>query len=217
MSAPAKSAQRPHGPFFYQTRTAPQPTVLVVEDHDDTREMLHMLLEMWGCRVVEACNGLEAVEAALRERPQFILMDSRLPFVDGLEATRHIRKNGLRDQVKILIEESFLSLSRMTGFSSTVSVTPSLVIVGLPYFLSSTTLRPFGPSVIFTVSASLFTPRKIAARDCSPRVIFFAIIFVSSPDRWLRKAALLSLKLLLESSAAAEREGFSTGRSYQGA
>lgn len=102
MSAPAKSAERPVGPFFCPTRTAPQPTVLVVEDHDDTREMLHMLLEMWGCRVVEACNGLEAVEAASRERPQFILMDSRLPFLDGLEATRRIRKNGLRNQVKIL-------------------------------------------------------------------------------------------------------------------
>jgi CheY-like chemotaxis protein len=81
---------------------ARQPTILVVEDHNDTREMLHTLLEMWGCRVVEACNGLEAVEAASRERPQFILMDSRLPFLDGLEATRRIRKNGLRDQVKIL-------------------------------------------------------------------------------------------------------------------
>ena len=81
---------------------ARQPTILVVEDHDDTREMLHMLLEMWGCRVVEACNGLEAVEAASREKPQLILMDSRLPFLDGLEATRRIRKNGLRDQVKIL-------------------------------------------------------------------------------------------------------------------
>jgi CheY-like chemotaxis protein len=64
--------------------------------------MLHMLLEMWGCRVVEACNGLEAVEAASRERPQFILMDSRLPFVDGLEATRRNRKNVLRDKVKIV-------------------------------------------------------------------------------------------------------------------
>ena len=64
--------------------------------------MLHVVLEMWGCRVVEACNGLEAVEAASRERPQFILMDSRLPYVDGLEATRRIRKNGLRDKVKIL-------------------------------------------------------------------------------------------------------------------
>ena len=81
---------------------ARQPTILVVEDHDDTREMLHMLLERWGCRVVEARNGLEAVDAASRERPQLILMDSRLPFLDGLEATRRIRENGLRDQVKIL-------------------------------------------------------------------------------------------------------------------
>lgn len=79
-----------------------QPTILVVEDHDDTREMLHILLASWGCRVVEACDGLEAVEAASREKPQLILMDSRLPFIDGLEATRRIRENGLRDQVKIL-------------------------------------------------------------------------------------------------------------------
>ena len=64
--------------------------------------MLHVLLETWGCQVVEACNGLEAVEAASREKPQFILMDSRLPFVDGLEATRRIRKNGLCDHIKIL-------------------------------------------------------------------------------------------------------------------
>ena len=64
--------------------------------------MLHTLLEMWGCRVVEACNGLEAVEAASLETPQFILMDGSLPFLDGLDATRRIRENGLRDQVKIL-------------------------------------------------------------------------------------------------------------------
>jgi CheY-like chemotaxis protein len=82
--------------------SASQPTILVVDDHDDTREMLHTLLEMWGCRVVEACNGLEAVEVAAREKPQLILMDSRLPFIDGLEATRRIRENGLRNEVKIL-------------------------------------------------------------------------------------------------------------------
>ena len=103
MSAiPAKSAERPTRQLLRQPRNAPQPTVLVVEDHDDTREMLHMLLEMWGCRVVEACDGLQAVEAASRERPEVILMDSRLPFLDGLEATRRIRESGLRDQVRIL-------------------------------------------------------------------------------------------------------------------
>ena len=90
----------PH--YLPRLPTARRPTILVVEDHDDTREMLHTLLEMWGYRVVEACDGLEAVEAASRERPEMILMDGSLPFLDGLEATRRIRENGLRDQVKIL-------------------------------------------------------------------------------------------------------------------
>ena len=98
----AKSVERATRPFSYPRRSALRPTILVVEDHDDTREMLCMLLEGWGCRVVEACNGLEAVEAASRERPQLILMDSRMPLLDGLGATRRIRENGLLDQVKIL-------------------------------------------------------------------------------------------------------------------
>ena len=97
-----KSAEPPTRNSISRTRTARQPTILVVEDHDDTREMLHMLLEMWGCRVVEARDGLEAVAAASRERPEMILMDGSLPFLDGLGATRRIRENGLRDQVKIL-------------------------------------------------------------------------------------------------------------------
>ena len=98
----AKITEPANRHFLHRTRTARQPTVLVVEDHDDTREMLHMLLEMWGCRVVEARNGLEAVEAAGRERPQMILMDGCLPFLDGLAATRRIRENGLGNETKIL-------------------------------------------------------------------------------------------------------------------
>lgn len=89
-------------PFSFPTPAILRPTILVAEDHDDTREMLCMLLEGWGFRVVQASNGLEAVEAAARERPQVILMDGRLPLIDGLEATRRIRENGLLGQVKIL-------------------------------------------------------------------------------------------------------------------
>src|SRR5438128_356313 len=56
------------------------------------------------------------------------------------------------------------------GSSSSTSFameTPSLVMVGAPNFLSSTTLRPFGPSVTLTVSASLFTPASRARRASS--------------------------------------------------
>jgi hypothetical protein len=56
-----------------------------------------------------------------------------------------------------------------------------LVIVGDPNFLSSTTLRPLGPSVTFTASASLLTPRRIACRLSSPWTIIFAFAIFSFP------------------------------------
>src|SRR5678816_3645135 len=68
---------------------------------------------------------------------------------------------------------TFSSLSASS--ISFATVTPSLVIVGEPNFLSSTTLRPRGPSVTFTASASLLMPRRIACRDCSPYTICFAM------------------------------------------
>src|SRR5207247_6265794 len=62
---------------------------------------------------------------------------------------------------------------------SLATVTPSLVIVGEPNFFSITTLRPLGPSVTFTASARMLTPRRIACRDSSPCTICFAIIRIS--------------------------------------
>lgn len=67
-------------------------TVLLVEDTEDNRFMMRRLLEMSGYEVVEATNGEEAVRLAQSERPQLILMDLSLPVIDGLAATRAIRK-----------------------------------------------------------------------------------------------------------------------------
>ena len=67
-------------------------TVLLVEDTEDNRFMMRRLLEMSGYRVIEAMNGEEAVRLAKRESPQLILMDLSLPVIDGLAATRLIRK-----------------------------------------------------------------------------------------------------------------------------
>ena len=66
--------------------------VLLVEDTEDNRFMMRRLLEMTGYRVVEAMNGEEAVRLAEAESPQLILMDLSLPVIDGLAATRLIRK-----------------------------------------------------------------------------------------------------------------------------
>src|SRR5690349_21994489 len=69
------------------------------------------------------------------------------------------------------------------GSSSSISramVTPSLVTVGPPNFLSSTTCRPRGPRVTLTASASWFTPRSSARRAFSSKLICFGIACPSS-------------------------------------
>src|SRR5881394_2450016 len=62
---------------------------------------------------------------------------------------------------------------------SLATVTPSLVIVGAPNFLSSTTLRPLGPRVTFTASASAFTPCSSRCRASSEKLRIFAICILS--------------------------------------
>ena len=66
-------------------------TILLAEDHLDSREAMRALLEAHGYRVVEASNGREAVERALEERPDLVLMDIMMPEMDGFEATRVLR------------------------------------------------------------------------------------------------------------------------------
>lgn len=74
------------------TRQDESVTVLLVEDTEDNRFMMRRLLEMSGYRVIEATNGEEAVKVAEAEMPGLILMDLSLPVIDGLAATRLIRK-----------------------------------------------------------------------------------------------------------------------------
>jgi CheY-like chemotaxis protein len=77
-------------------------TVMVVEDFEDNRFMMRRLLEMSGYHVIEATNGEEAIEIALRELPAIILMDLSLPRVDGLAATRRMRQHDQLRQIPIV-------------------------------------------------------------------------------------------------------------------
>lgn len=79
------------------------PLVLIVEDHADTREMLRILLNMIGCRVIEAEDGEQAMSVAEKGHPDLILLDVKIPLLDGLTVTRLIRSHPVLNEVPIVL------------------------------------------------------------------------------------------------------------------
>jgi CheY-like chemotaxis protein len=67
--------------------------ILIVEDDADMRDLLRLILERSYYVPILASHGKEGVEKAISEKPKLILMDIRMPIMDGWEATRAIRAN----------------------------------------------------------------------------------------------------------------------------
>lgn len=65
--------------------------VLIAEDEPDIRGLVVYSLEYAGYEVIEALNGEEAIELAVRERPDLILLDVRMPRMNGYEACAVLR------------------------------------------------------------------------------------------------------------------------------
>src|SRR5687767_5462795 len=101
-------------------------TVLVVEDYDDVRRMLKVLLESEKFRVLEAATGSEALEIIKDQRPDAILMDLALPGMDGFETMRRIRAIDGFQNTPIVV------LSAYTG----VSTYETALRAGSNYFMA---------------------------------------------------------------------------------
>src|SRR5437763_3046695 len=69
------------------------PLVLVVDDHNDSRAIARIVLELSGFRVVEAETGTEALALALQHRPDVILLDLILPGINGWRLARLFRSD----------------------------------------------------------------------------------------------------------------------------
>ena len=100
--------------------------LLLVEDVEDTRLFMRLELEEQGFIVFEAENGQTAVDSALRESPDVILMDLTLPLMDGFTATKLIRQNEQLKNVPIIAvtahrEHDFRNDAKASGFDAYVT------------------------------------------------------------------------------------------------
>jgi len=81
--------------------------VLVIEDHEENRRIVRLLLGSAGIEMIEAVTGEEGVAKAEQERPDLILMDIQLPGLDGYEATRRIKAQPALRAIPIIAVTSY--------------------------------------------------------------------------------------------------------------
>ncbi len=81
--------------------------ILVVEDNTTNFYLINFILEKKGYEVIHAKSGEESVEMAIKEKPDLILMDIQLPGIDGMEATKRIRKSEANSKTPIIALTSY--------------------------------------------------------------------------------------------------------------
>jgi CheY-like chemotaxis protein len=79
-----------------------RPRVLLVDDYPDAREMYAEYLDFSGFDVIEASNGMEALQRAADTQPDIVLMDLSLPVMDGWEATRRLKADKRTEHIPVV-------------------------------------------------------------------------------------------------------------------
>ena len=89
--------------------TAKQPHILIVDDEDDLRLLLHESLEGHGYHISSASDGEEAIELLKRERFDLTLLDIQMPKVNGLQVLKYIREHSPHTRAVMLTGYADLS------------------------------------------------------------------------------------------------------------
>ncbi len=82
-------------------------TALVIEDDENNMVLISALLERGGYRVIQSWTGVEGATTAIAQRPDFIILDIRLPDIDGFEVLRRIRGSEADGGIPIIAMTSY--------------------------------------------------------------------------------------------------------------
>jgi len=83
--------------------------ILVVEDHNDCREVLALLLTRFGYHVIKARNSKDAITCAETENPSLIFMDMELPDLDGVKTSAILKRNPKTAHIPIVALTAWMS------------------------------------------------------------------------------------------------------------
>ncbi|MDX1438164.1 MAG: response regulator, partial [Anaerolineales bacterium] len=93
--------------------------ILIVDDDMDTLRLVGMLLERQGYQIIVADNGSHALDKAISETPDIILLDVMMPDIDGLEVARRLRANAATAPIPILFFTAKTQVEdKVAGFES---------------------------------------------------------------------------------------------------
>lgn len=84
-----------------------QRTILIAEDFEDTRHLMKLIIESFGYNIIEAVDGVQAVDLFKLHNPALILMDLAMPQMDGLTATETIRSLEAGSDVPIIAVSAY--------------------------------------------------------------------------------------------------------------
>ena len=82
--------------------TAAEKLVLIVDDNDRNSKLARDVLESAGLRTLTAATAAEGIALALEHQPDVVLMDVRLPDLDGAEAARRLKENELTARIPVV-------------------------------------------------------------------------------------------------------------------
>jgi type IV pilus assembly protein PilB len=126
-----------------------KPRVLVTDDEPITRMLVKLLLEREQFEVLEAINGQQAVDIAVRERPDLVLIDLNMPEMDGYEAIRRMRRD--------------FSLATLPIVVLTSEEGPGVERRVLELGADDYILKPFDPAVLLSRVQAVFRRLKAVA------------------------------------------------------
>ncbi len=124
--------------------------LLYVEDAEAIRDTIGQLLEIYGYKMAYAKNGKEGVEMTLQWRPDLVLMDLRMPVMDGYQAIHEIRLNPQTHHIPIFV---------VSAWSSRKERDQARLVGANEFFVKPLDLKRLNETIKSTLTASSQKPQ----------------------------------------------------------